>query len=307
MPEAATVLSCTGLKKSFADVHAVRGVDLELKKGECFGLLGPNGAGKTTTIEILEGLTPLDAGEVRILGKPPGDASVRERIGIALQETELPEKLTVLECVRLFRSFYSRGREVDAVIGHLELDEKRTARVAKLSGGQRQRLALACALVGDPDLLFLDEPSTGLDPQARLKVWEIVLAFKAAGGTVLLTTHYMEEAARLCDRIAIVDHGKVIARGSPQELVASLGAAQVIEVTTAPPLSDEVLKALPSVVRVSPKADARVLHAADVAAALPALLELARAQKVQVKNVTTREATLEDVFVHLTGSELRDA
>jgi ABC-2 type transport system ATP-binding protein len=300
------VLTCTQLTKSFGDVHAVRGVDLELIRGECFGMLGPNGAGKTTTIEILEGLTPLDGGDVRILGHRPGDVSVRERVGIALQETELPDKLSVVECVRLFRSFYKRGRGVDEVIGHLELDEKRDARVAKLSGGQRQRLALACALVGDPDLLFLDEPTTGLDPQARLKVWEIVLAFKAQGGTVLLTTHYMEEAARLCDRIAILDHGKVIARGSPAELVASLGAPHVIELITAPPLDEPALKAITGVVRVSNKADARVLHVSDVTTSLPALLERARAAGVAVKNVSTREATLEDVFVHLTGSELRD-
>jgi ABC-2 type transport system ATP-binding protein len=298
------VLQCSALQKRFGDVHAVRGVDLELNRGECFGMLGPNGAGKTTTIEILEGLTPLDSGDVRILGHKPGDVAVRERVGIALQETELPDKLTVFECVRLFRSFYSRGRGVEDVIKHLELDEKRDARVSKLSGGQRQRLALACALVGDPDLLFLDEPTTGLDPQARLKVWEIVLAFKAAGGTVLLTTHYMEEAARLCDRLAILDHGRVIARGTPAELIASLGAPHVIELITAPRLED--LKGVPGVVRVSAKADASVLHVSDVTATLPLLLERARAKGVTVKNVSTREATLEDVFVHLTGSELRD-
>ncbi len=302
----ALVLSCAGLKKRFADVQAVAQVDLELKRGECFGLLGPNGAGKTTTIEILEGLTEADGGEVRILGLPLGDPKVRERVGIALQETQLPDKLTVEECVRLFRSFYAKGRGVDEVIAHLELGEKRTARVAKLSGGQRQRLALACALVGDPELLFLDEPTTGLDPQARLKVWEIVLAFKAQGGTLLLTTHYMEEAARLCDRLAILDHGKVIARGTPQQLVDSLGAGQVLEVVTSPALDDAALTGLPSVVRVAAKGDARVLHVTDVTAALPALLELARGRGLPVKHIVTREATLEDVFVHLTGAELRD-
>jgi ABC-2 type transport system ATP-binding protein len=304
---AAPVLTCTGLKKSFGELAAVAGVDLDLRRGECFGLLGPNGAGKTTTIEILEGLSAFDSGEVRILGKVPGDPAVRARIGIALQETQLPDKLTVEECVRLFRSFYKRGRGVDEVIKHLELDEKRTGRVAKLSGGQRQRLALACALVGDPDLLFLDEPTTGLDPQARLKVWEIVLAFKAQGGTVLLTTHYMEEAARLCNRIAILDHGKVIARGSPDELIASLGAAQIIEVVTSPPLDDAALLAIPGVTRSTAKADARVLYVSDATLTLPLLLELARSSGSAVKHVVTREATLEDVFVHLTGSELRDA
>lgn len=300
------IVTCTGLVKRFGALTAVAGVDLTLNRGECFGLLGPNGAGKTTTIEILEGLTPLDGGEVRIFGLSPGDDRVRERIGIALQETQLPDKLTVEECVRLFRSFYQRGREVDAVIAHLELGEKRDARVVKLSGGQKQRLALACALVGDPDLLFLDEPSTGLDPQARLKVWEIVIDFKAHGGTVLLTTHYMEEAARLCDRLAIVDHGKVIARGTPGELIDRLGAPQVIEALTVPVLADAVLTALPGVVRVSPKADARALAVSDAALTMPALLDCARREQAVVKQVVTREATLEDVFVHLTGSELRD-
>jgi ABC-2 type transport system ATP-binding protein len=300
------VLRCSGLKKSFGDLAAVAGVDLELQKGDCFALLGPNGAGKTTTIEILEGLTPYDSGEVTILGQRPDAVSVRARIGIALQETELPDKLTVEECIRLFRSFYERGRTVDEVIAHLELEEKRHGRVSKLSGGQRQRLALACALVGDPDLLFLDEPTTGLDPQARLKVWEIVLAFKARGGTVLLTTHYMEEAARLCNRIAILDHGKVIARGTPEELIAGLGAPQIVEVVTLPVLPDEALKALPGVVRLSNKADGRVLYVTDATVTLPLVLELARSRGAEVKHVLTREATLEDVFVHLTGSELRD-
>jgi ABC-2 type transport system ATP-binding protein len=301
------ILTCTALEKRFGDVHAVRGVDLELQRGECFGLLGPNGAGKTTTIEILEGLTPHDAGEVKILGHGVGELVVREKVGIALQETQLPDKLTVEECLRLFRSFYKRGREVQAVLSHLELDEKKSARVSRLSGGQRQRLALACALVGDPELLFLDEPTTGLDPQARLKLWDIVLAFKAQGGTVLLTTHYMEEAARLCDRLAILDHGKVIARGSPKELVASLGAPQMIELITEPALDSAELARVPGVVRVSLKADARVLHVADVAATLPQVLALASAKSAAVKLLSSREATLEDVFVHLTGSELRDA
>ena len=302
----AAVLTCTGPKKSFGDVAAVAGVDLELHRGDCLALLGPNGAGKTTTIEILEGLTPFDSGDVRILGQPPGDPGMRERIGIALQETQLPDKLTVKECIQLFRSFYVRGRTVDDVIKHLELDEKRNGRVAKLSGGQRQRLALACALVGDPDLLFLDEPTTGLDPQARLKVWELVLAFKARGGTVLLTTHYMEEAARLCNRIAILDHGRVIARGTPEELIASLGAPQIVELITVPLLEDAALRAIALVVRVTHKADARVLYVTDATVTLPLVLELARSKGASVKHVVTREATLEDVFVHLTGSELRD-
>lgn len=301
-----SALTCRALLKRFDDVVAVNGVDLDVRRGECFGMLGPNGAGKTTTIEILEGLTTFDGGSVTVLGLAPDDARVRARIGIALQETQLPDKLTVEECLRLFRSFYARGRSVDDVMRQLELDEKRGARVAKLSGGQRQRLALACALVGDPELIFLDEPSTGLDPQARLKVWELVQAFKAKGGTVVLTTHYMEEAARLCDRIAILDHGRVIASGTPQELINKLGAPYIIEIITLPILDDAALAGLPGVVRTSAKADARVLHVSEVTLTLPALLELARARSVQTRHVTSREASLEDVFVHLTGSELRD-
>lgn len=301
-----SALTCRALLKRFDDVVAVNGVDLDVRRGECFGMLGPNGAGKTTTIEILEGLTTFDGGSVTVLGLAPDDARVRARIGIALQETQLPDKLTVEECLRLFRSFYARGRSVDDVMRQLELDEKRGARVAKLSGGQRQRLALACALVGDPELIFLDEPSTGLDPQARLKVWELVQAFKAKGGTVVLTTHYMEEAARLCDRIAILDHGRVIASGTPQELINKLGAPYIIEIITLPILDDAALAGLPGVVRSSAKADARVLHVSEVTLTLPALLELARARSVQTRHVTSREASLEDVFVHLTGSELRD-
>ena len=301
-----SALTCRALLKRFDDVVAVNGVDLDVRRGECFGMLGPNGAGKTTTIEILEGLTTFDGGSVTVLGLAPDDARVRARIGIALQETQLPDKLTVEECLRLFRSFYARGRSVDDVMRQLELDAKRGARVAKLSGWQRQRLALACALVGDPELIFLDEPSTGLDPQARLKVWELVQAFKAKGGTVVLTTHYMEEAARLCDRIAILDHGRVIASGTPQELINKLGAPYIIEIITLPILDDAALAGLPGVVRSSAKADARVLHVSEVTLTLPALLELARARSVQTRHVTSREASLEDVFVHLTGSELRD-
>lgn len=299
-------LECRGLVRRFADVRAVDGVDLSVMRGECFGLLGPNGAGKTTTIEILEGLTEPDAGEVTVLGSAPGDAAVRARVGIALQETQLSEKLTVFETLRLFRSFYQKGRSVDDVITRLGLDDKRNGRVGKLSGGQKQRLALACALVGDPLLLFLDEPSTGLDPQARLKVWEIVQRFKTDGGTVLLTTHYMEEAARLCDRVGIMDHGKLIALGTPAELIARLGAPHIIEVETTPALPDDVVAALSGVSRTSRKADAWVLYIRDFAATLPAVLAAARSCGCAVKRMVTREATLEDVFVHLTGERLRD-
>ena len=217
-------LRVRNLRKTFKAVVAVDGLDLEVRAGECFGLLGPNGAGKTTTVEICEGLTDADAGEVEILGRRwATDAqALRERLGIQLQETQLSDKLTVLETLTLFRSFFSQGPPPDDVIAHVQLGEKRDARVGTLSGGQKQRLAIACALVGHPDLIFLDEPTTGLDPQARRQMWELIEGFKDAGRTILLTTHYMEEAERLCDRVAIMDHGKVIALGSPAALIANL-------------------------------------------------------------------------------------
>src|ERR1700733_8049191 len=233
MPEAQPVaaLSVRDLRKSYADVVAVDGVNLEVFSGECFGLLGPNGAGKTTTIEICEGLTEADSGDVEVLGlRWSSDAArLRQRLGIQLQETQLAEKLTVFETLRLFRSFFQQGPGAEEAIRVVQLEEKRDARVGALSGGQKQRLALACALVGDPDLLFLAEPTTGLDPQARRQLWDLIEEFKAAGRTILLTTHYMEEAERLCDRVAIMDHGKVIALGTPRELIASIGVEHIVE------------------------------------------------------------------------------
>ena len=216
---------CRGLQKRYGDVVAVAGLDLEVRRGECFGLLGPNGAGKTTTIEILEGLLDPDAGEVEVLGLRWGrhDAALRQRLGIQLQETQLSEKITVEETVRLFRSFYQRGPSVDAVVRMVELDSKRSSRVGRLSGGQRQRLSVACALVNDPEVLFLDEPTTGLDPQARRHLWEVLRGFRERGGTVLLTTHYMDEAQAVCDRVGIVDQGRLIALDRPGALVRSLG------------------------------------------------------------------------------------
>src|SRR5919202_460435 len=224
-------LRVQALRKAFGDVVAVDGLDLHVGAGECFGLLGPNGAGKTTTIEICEGLTAPDSGDVEVLGRrwDRDERALRERLGIQLQETQLAEKLTVEETVRLLRSFYASGRGVDDVIRLVQLDEKRDGRVGKLSGGQKQRLAIACAIVGDPDMLFLDEPTTGLDPQSRRQIWDLVEDFKATGRTILLTTHYMDEAERLCDGVAIVDHGKVIALGTPRDLIASLGGEQVGE------------------------------------------------------------------------------
>jgi ABC-2 type transport system ATP-binding protein len=215
-----------GLRKAYGDVVAVDGLDLEMKVGECFGLIGPNGAGKTTTIEICEGLLDRDSGNLEVLGMTweANADRLREKLGIQLQDTQLSEKLTVSETLHLFRSFYTKGRAVRDVIDVVQLGEKTNARVGTLSGGQKQRLAIACALVGDPDLVFLDEPTTGLDPQSRRQLWALIEEFKATGRSILLTTHYMDEAEKLCDRVAIVDHGRVIALGSPAELIESIGA-----------------------------------------------------------------------------------
>jgi ABC-2 type transport system ATP-binding protein len=300
---------CQGLVKRYDDVVAVDGLDLEIGRGECFGLLGPNGAGKTTTVEILEGLTPATKGSVELLGcrwGTGGDTELRTRIGIQLQETLLADKLTVIETIQLFRSFYPRGRTPDEVIRLLELEAKLTARVHKLSGGQRQRLALACALVSLPELLFLDEPTTGLDPQARRGIWDVVQSFRDGGGTTLLTTHNKEEAAQLCDRVAIMDAGRIIALGTPDALVESLQADQLIELTPESALDEPELAALPAVASVHVRNGTYVLSVSQIGRTLPALMQHLERQQVDIVTLTTRQPTLEDVFVSLTGRRLRD-
>jgi ABC-2 type transport system ATP-binding protein len=299
-----------GLRKRYGDVVAVDGLDLEIGPGECFGLLGPNGAGKTTTIEICEGLTQPDGGEVLVLGRRWGrdDRELRERLGISLQETQFSDKLTVAETVSLFRSFYRAGPTPREVIGLVQLEEKADARVGQLSGGQRQRLALACALVGDPALLFLDEPTTGLDPQSRRQLWELIEGFKAAGRSILLTTHYMDEAERLCDRVAIVDHGRVIALGAPRELIASLGAEHVLEfaVGDGVRLDPAGLRAVEGVLAAETADGGIRLQVAELHRAMPALLGELRRHGAQLTELRTHSPTLEDVFVSLTGRRLRD-
>jgi ABC-2 type transport system ATP-binding protein len=313
MPEIATetALRVHQLRKTYKDVVAVNGLDLEVRAGECFGLLGPNGAGKTTTVEICEGLTEPDSGEVEVLGRQwnKGADELRQRLGIQLQDTQLSEKLTVQETVRLFRSFFRHGAEVSAVIARVQLEEKRNARVGDLSGGQKQRLALACALVGDPDFLFLDEPTTGLDPQARRQLWELIEEFRQSGRTILLTTHYMDEAERLCDRVAIVDHGKQIALGSPRQLIAANCAEQMVEFSAGSasrPVDLDALRRVAGVREVRAENGSVVLQVAELHTAVPALLaDLAR-QNVPLTELRTHSATLEDVFVSLTGRHLRD-
>jgi ABC-2 type transport system ATP-binding protein len=298
--------------KRFGTLTAVDGLDLQLVRGTCLALLGPNGAGKTTTIEMLEGLTRPDAGEIEILGRSwATDAEeIRERIGVQLQETRLQEKVTVFETLRLFRSFYDRGRDPEEVLQVVELTEKRDARVETLSGGQHQRLSLACALVSNPEVLFLDEPTTGLDPQARRRVWEIVDGFKTAGGTVLLTTHYMEEAQRLADHVVIVDAGRIIAEGSPAAIIGSLHAESIVELYprdgSGDRLTDAALRALAGVSEVRREGAALTLVVTDTQASVGALLAHLEQVGVELESFKTHSPTLEDVFVALTGKHLRD-
>jgi len=292
-------------------VVAVDGLDLEVPSGECFGLLGPNGAGKTTTIEICEGLTTADSGDVEVLGLRWNidAAELRQRLGIQLQETQLSEKLTVFETLRLFRSFFHKGPDVAEVIELVQLEEKRRSRVGSLSGGQKQRLALACALVGDPDFLFLDEPTTGLDPQARRQLWDLIEQFKLAGRTILLTTHYMEEAERLCDRVAIMDHGKMIALGTPRELIAGIGIEHMVEFsagTAAKALQVSALRAIDGVHDVRTENGSVQMQVTELHRAVPALLDELSRQGVPLTELRTHSASLEDVFVALTGRHLRD-
>jgi ABC-2 type transport system ATP-binding protein len=308
-----------GLSKAFADVQAVDGLDLEVAPGECFGLLGPNGAGKTTTIEICEGLTDPDEGTVELLGLnwTTGANQLRQRIGIQLQETQFPEKLTVEETLRLFRSFFRHGVSVDESIRTAQLEEKRGSRVGGLSGGQKQRLAMACALVGDPELLFLDEPTTGLDPQARRHLWDLVDQLKLAGRTIILTTHYMEEAERLCDRVAIMDHGRVIALGTPKQLIATVGGEDIVEfaVTHSEPgaqhsvrgvVNPAQLMAIPGVQSHRVDAALHQLSVSELHTTVPRIFAALAAEGLHLSEFRTHSATLEDVFVRLTGRNLRD-
>ncbi len=308
----AAAIECRDLRKTYdGKVEAVRGLSLEIAAGECFGLLGPNGAGKTTTIEILEGLLAPTSGQVFILGHTwqENEREMREWLGISLQETRLSEKLSVRETIELFASFYREPRSSDEVLEQMQLTEKADSWVGKLSGGQRQRLAVATALVCNPKILFLDEPTTGLDPQSRRQLWDIIRAFQRDGGTVLLTTHYMDEAERLCDRLAIVDHGQIIAGGSPADLIARLGGHHVVEFSVSGNSDGAELQAwrgLPSVESVREDDGMVALNVKQPHLTIPALLEAIDQQGRQLQHLTTRQASLEDVFVRLTGRHLRE-
>lgn len=309
----AYAIECRQLTKTWPGnppVEAVRGIDLVVDQGTCFGVLGPNGAGKTTTIEICEGLLEATSGEALILGRSwkTHPEEIREQIGLSLQETRLSEKLTVLETLTLFRSFYRDGLDPAEAIAKVSLQEKTHARIKSLSGGQKQRVAVATALVGNPKLLFLDEPTTGLDPQSRRDLWRIITEFREAGGTVLLTTHYMDEAERLCDRVAIFDRGRILAIDSPQKLIADLGAEHMVvfTVSCSSEPADDFGASLPGVIAVRRESEHRCLSVREPHMAIPALLNLINQQGLQLTSLTTRQATLEDVFVHYAGHGLND-
>jgi ABC-2 type transport system ATP-binding protein len=301
-------IRCRALHKRFGATIAVRSLDLEVRRGECFGLLGPNGAGKTTTIEILEGLQRADGGEVEVLGMSweRQAKQLRPRLGIQLQETEFPDKLTVEETISLFRSLYPSGASVPELVEHVALAEKRKTQVRHLSGGQRQRLSLACALSGSPDVLFLDEPTTGLDPQSRRHIWDLCLAFRERGGTILLTTHFMDEAERLADRIAIMDAGAILVQGPPQELIASLGAEHVVEFASSVPVDTADLGTLPGVLTGGVQAERYRLTTREPHLTISGLFDLLRARGGALTDLRTHHATLDDVFLAHTGRQLRD-
>jgi ABC-2 type transport system ATP-binding protein len=310
-PREGLSLSLAAIRKKYSDVVAVDGIDLQVAPGECFGLLGPNGAGKSTTMEICEGLTQPDSGTVEVLGRNwrRHYRELRQRIGIQLQETQFPEKLTVEETIRLFRSFFDKPVSLEKSISTGQLEEKRGSYVGLLSGGQKQRLAMACALVGDPELLFLDEPTTGLDPQARRHLWELVEELKRAGRTIVLTTHYMEEAERLCDRVAIVDHGRVLALGTPSELIASVGGKDIVvfRVTpSAPPLDVGALAVIPGINAHRMEGGFHHVSVAELHGTVPNIFSALAAQNIELTEFRTHSASLEDVFVSLTGRTLRN-
>ncbi len=299
----------SGLRKSYEAFEAVRGIDFDVAQGEVFGLLGPNGAGKTTTVEILEGLRPRSAGDVKVLGYDPGadTRAIKDRIGVCLQSTNLPDKITVRESLALFSAFYSRGVDIDKLIDRLQLAEKRNVFYSKLSGGQKQRVALALALVNDPQLVFLDEPTTGLDPQVRLEIHSLISELRDSKRTILLTTHYIEEAERLCDRVAIVDQGKIIAIGTPRELQERTLGQSRVEIITEEPMPVDVPKFENSEKHLLSE-DRRHLtvYSSRPARTLPDLIKWIDQHGIDLEDIHLKRPTLEDVFIELTGKRLRD-
>ena len=302
------VISVADLHKTYGDVKAVNGVTFDVGKGEVFGLLGPNGAGKTTTVEILEGLNKADSGQVRVLGMDPAHdpGQLKERIGVQLQTAALYPNLTVAELISLFGTFYAHPRPTQDLIRQFDLEERQNGLSKELSGGQRQRLSVALAMVNDPELIFLDEPTTGLDPQARRSLWDRVDELRSEGRTVVMTTHYMEEAEQLCDRVAIMDHGRILEMGTVNEVVTGHFKERTISFATRPEITDEKLKSLHAVTRVAHDASDTLIYTTDVPATIGDVLRLADELGVKGLDLAVRRPTLEDVFLALTGRALRD-
>jgi ABC-2 type transport system ATP-binding protein len=301
-------IEVSGLHKRFGTVHAVRGLNLQVMRGEIYGLLGPNGAGKTTSLEMLEGLTKPDAGEINILGmnwKEQGTA-IRERIGVQFQSTELDDKITVREVLDMFGTYYDNPRKTDELLQLIQLEDKADAFQSKLSGGQRQRLAFALALVNNPELVFLDEPTTGMDPQARQRLWDLVRQLKKEGRTVLLTTHYMDEAEALCDRIGIMDHGEILQLGTPRELIASLNQASYAEIEFHGNAPDVQPFAQQLGMAVEVKAQHWVVALNEPKRDLQQVMACVEALNLPMEQLHVRRASLEDVFLQRTGRSLRD-
>jgi ABC-2 type transport system ATP-binding protein len=309
MNSASAAISVQGLKKSYGDVHAVKGIDFEIQPGEVFGLLGPNGAGKTTTVEILEGLRPRTSGQVKVLGFDPDKQrqQLKDRIGVCLQATNLPDKIRVHEAMEVFASFYSHNVDLNKLLARLQLEEKRDAYYSTLSGGQKQRLALALALVNDPQLIFLDEPTTGLDPQVRVEIHKLLEELKGEQRTILMTTHYIEEAERLCDRVAIVDEGRIIALDTPGHLQQQSRNASSIVVTCATAFP-ESRPAWAEATQSALEASGRTLtvHSRRPAATLVDLVKWIDQQGLELTDVHLKQPSLEDVFIELTGKSLRE-
>ena len=310
MNDSEFVIYVRGLRKSYGTLEAVKGIDFEVRAGEVFGLLGPNGAGKTTTVEILEGLRPRTAGEVKVLDFDPDRQrkSLKDRIGVCLQATNLPDKITVREALDFFGSLYSRRADGDAVLARLQLTDKKNAAYATLSGGQKQRLALALALINDPQMLFLDEPTTGLDPQVRLEIRDLIEELRAEKRTILMTTHYIEEAERLCDRVAIIDAGLIIAMGTPRELQERSANQSAIEIALSDPLKKTELPAWPESIRSIVSEDRRriTVYSKQPARTLVEMVKWIDGQGLELDDVHLSRPTLEDVFIELTGKKLRD-
>ena len=302
------IVEVKGLTKGYGDLVAVNEVSFEIEQGEIFGLLGPNGAGKTTTVEMIEGLRKPDSGSIKVCGidTSKGIDRVKELTGVQLQTTTIYDKIRVGEAIELFGGYYQKSLPADEILDEMSLNDKRGSFVEELSGGQKQRLAMALALVNDPEILFLDEPTTGLDPQARRNAWNIIERLKGRGKTIILTTHYMEEAERLCRRVGIMDYGRIIALDAPKDLIAKQNLDSAVEFTTSNGVAREIFQKLPKVSKVTQDGDRFILHTKEASYVLTELTRLSEGNGLNLESISVRKATLEDVFLELTGRKLRE-